>query len=202
MSKPIRTALSALLLMNLAAAAGPSLAQASGSGPPNGLNVNVLNTPLPVTGTVSGQVSVVGMPNVVVTNTPATAVPTRDLNSPARQPYMFSGSCESNNSNSCQIRTPPVPAGKRLVLQQVNGSMQLFGNSLPQEYRVFLGGAVNLNTLPRLISSYSNLSNFSINETVLAYVEAGQIITVQPSCFNGFQIIASTLLSGYLVDAN
>jgi len=202
MSKPLKTALSTLLLMNLAAAAGPSLAQSSASGPPNGLNVNVLNAPLPVTGTVSGQVSVVGMPNVVVTNTAATAVPTRDLNSPARQPYMFFGSCESNNSNSCQIKTAPVPAGKRLVIQQVNGSMQLFGNSLPQHYYVFLGGAAYLNTLPRLISSYSNLSNFSINETVLAYVEAAQVITVQPSCFNGSQITASTLLSGYLVDAN
>jgi hypothetical protein len=202
MNKPLKKALSALLLMNLASAAGPSLAQANASGPPNGLNVNVLNTPLPVTGTVSGQVSVVGMPNVVVTNTAATAVPTRDLNSPARQPYMFFGSCESTSSNSCQIKTAPVPAGKRLVLQQVNGSMQLFGTALPQAFTVFLSGGGYLSTLPRPISSFSGLSNFSINETVLAYVDAGQNITVQPSCFNGFSIIASTMLSGYLIDAN
>ena len=49
-------------------AAGPT-------GLPDALNVNVTNTPLPVTGTVSGSVAITNEPNVFVTNTPANAVP-------------------------------------------------------------------------------------------------------------------------------
>jgi hypothetical protein len=132
---------------------------------------------VPVTGVVSGQVT--------IKNTP----------------YSFYSFCQSTNSNGCIIETPAVPAGKRLVLQQVSGSIQI-GTEPVQNYIVFLGsGPAHLNLLPRLVSSFSGTTNYSINETVLVYVEAGQTITVSPSGF-GLGIIATTVLSGHLVDAN
>ncbi len=56
------------------ALAVPTSAQALDPSPPGGLNVNVVNTPLPVQGTLTGSVSITGTPNVNVVNTPTVHV--------------------------------------------------------------------------------------------------------------------------------
>lgn len=189
----------------------PALGYAQGSptGLPSALNVNVTNTPLPVTGVVSGQVAVTNTPQVVVANQPqvvvtnnsANPVPTRDVNNPARQPFVFSASCESNNSNGCNVTSPTVPAGKRLVLQHVNGSIQLFGTTAQvQEFRLFVGSTY-LTMPPRLVNSFSGLINYAVNEPVLMFVEPGSKVLVQASGTE-IRLIATAFLSGYLVDAN
>src|SRR5947207_4073698 len=87
-----------LLLISLIAAVSPSSTRGqgnSGNAPPP-FNVNVVNTPLPVTGTIS------------VGNLGDAPLPVRDVDNPARQPVQF----EFNGLNDYQ-----VPAGKRLVIE-------------------------------------------------------------------------------------
>jgi hypothetical protein len=192
---------SSLLALSLTLATSlPGAALAAGpTGLPDALNVKVTNTPLPVTGVVSGQVTVTGQPNVTVVNTAANPVPTRVVSS--QQPWSHFASCDSTGSNSCLIETAVIPAGKRLVLQYVNGSLQFPGTTVPQAFNVFLGSGPYLGMLPRLVSSSSGLNNYAVNETVLGFVAAGQKITINALGF-GFGINASAYLSGYLVDAN
>ena len=64
----------ALCASVLAILSVPTSSRAVDPGPPGGLNVNVVNTPLPVTGTVTGSVSITGTPNVNVINTPKVQV--------------------------------------------------------------------------------------------------------------------------------
>lgn len=168
-------------------------AQGSPTGLPSALNVTVKNTPLPVTGTINGQVT--------VANSLANPVPTRDVNNPARSPYLFSAACESNNSNGCNVTTPPVPAGKRLVLQHVNGSMQLLNAAAQvQAYELFIGN-VSLKFAPRLVGSFGGLSNWAVNEPTLMFVEPGGTIIAQASS-SEIRLIVQFTLTGYLLDAN
>ena len=86
---------------------------AAQAGPPNGLGVQVLNTPLPVTGTVtttiSGTTNVAGTVNakIVPTSTPffQSSVPTCDV------------------LNRCSVKFPAVPTGKRLRVTRIHGAM-------------------------------------------------------------------------------
>lgn len=100
------------------------LAVASGvhaAGPTAPLNVTVTNTPLPVTGTLSG--SVTG--SVSVTNTAASPVPVRDVASAATRPIQFvlcssgggagQGICGSVPSNVV------LPPDRRMVIEYVSG---------------------------------------------------------------------------------
>lgn len=194
MKRSIPSTLQAMAcLAALALAPAPAPAQSSPTGLPAALNVKVTNTPLPVTGVVSGQ--------VVATNSAANPLPTRDVGNPVRQPYSFFASCESQNTNSCQIAVPAVPAGTRLLLQHVNGSVQLLNATAQmQEFRLFVGSAY-ITLPPRQVNSFGGLVNFAINEPVLLFVEPGARVTVQVSS-SELRLISSTMLSGYLVDLN
>jgi hypothetical protein len=79
----------------LAVLTAPATTRAADPGPAGGLNVNVVNTPLPVQGTVnvgnfpasstvSGSVSITGTPNVNVVNAPSNPVSVRDVDNPAQ----------------------------------------------------------------------------------------------------------------------
>ena len=65
-----------------------------------------------------------GTTNVVVTNTPAQPVPTKEQNNPdLQQQFDYTGPYNIQASGSyAQIPLPPVPAGKRLIIQQVSAS--------------------------------------------------------------------------------
>jgi hypothetical protein len=86
--------------------------RASAQGPPNGVGVVVLNTPLPVTGTVS-----------VGGNSAAAPLLVRDVDTLARQPF------DSSNFNTCGGDTCSVvftvPAQKLLVIETVTANLQL-----------------------------------------------------------------------------
>jgi len=109
------------------------------AGPPGGLGVNVVNTPLPVQGTVNvgnfptsntvtGSVSITGTPNVNVVNTPSV----HNADNPAFQPVFSSFSApgggsvapgpayQVNAANSYQ-----VPVGKRLVIEYVSAELTI-----------------------------------------------------------------------------
>jgi len=103
-----------------------------GSAPP-GPSVTVVNTPLPVQGTVnvgnfpasssvSGSVSITGTPNVSVINTPSSPVPTRDVDNAARQPFQVSVSGDFRDDHTEAVGQISVPAGKRFVIEYVTGA--------------------------------------------------------------------------------
>ena len=174
----------------LAAAVLPALAAAQPVGVErrSAVDVRVTNTPLPVTGRLS------------IGNTAANPLYIRDVDGPARQPFSFFGNCESTSSNICQIRVPAIPAGKRLVLQHVNGAVQVFGTTRILNYNVFVGNGA-LAMPATVVSADGSTSNYAINEPVLAYLEPGAELIVQPSA-SDTRLIATTRLSGYFVDLN
>src|SRR5262249_43122020 len=109
MSKSLKATLPAVL------AVAATLVSAHGYAQPNNppLNVNVTNTPLPVTGTVSGAVTITNQPNVFVTNSVANPVPTKDAYK--RTPFTTQ---VKENSNF------EVPVGVRLVLETISAGVQ------------------------------------------------------------------------------
>jgi hypothetical protein len=71
------------------------------AGPPNGLGVQVLNTPLPVTGDITGTVKA----KIVSTPFFQSSVPTCDA------------------TNRCSVKFPAVPTGKRLRVTRIHGAL-------------------------------------------------------------------------------
>ena len=98
------------LIVGLAALFTPTSTQGqgkSGNAPP-ARDVIVVNTPLPVTGTVS------------VSNLGSNPLPVRDVDNPARQPFQAT-------LEEPPVGAPPrvvtVPAGKRLVIEYVSANV-------------------------------------------------------------------------------
>ena len=114
-----RSALALTLGVVFLATLGRAVAQA----PPNGINVNVLNTPLPVTGSlgVSGTVNAAqsGAWNFFLNNTATNPVPVRDVENPARQAFTNGANCNlADGQEICNLFFA-VPASKRLVIETV-----------------------------------------------------------------------------------
>jgi hypothetical protein len=115
----------------LAALSAPTKTSAADPGPAAGINVHVVNTPLPVQGTVnvgnfpasstvSGSVSITGTPDVKVTNTASAPVLTRDVDNPALQPFQNVRVISTPAGLLGGDETFTVPAGKRLVIEFVS----------------------------------------------------------------------------------
>ena len=75
----------------------------------------------------SGQAGGTGTSNVVVTNSPAQPVPVKEQNNPAFQPFQFQQGFSLLGGNASLSVNFPVPAGKRLVVEQISG--YFVGNS-------------------------------------------------------------------------
>jgi hypothetical protein len=96
----------------------------------------------------------------------------------------------------CDFNFPPVPAGKRLVVEHI--SANIFAPSgINAAFLVVSGGAYF--SLPA--HSFSLSSLYSVNEVVLGYYEAGQspLFRLAPSVSDGSANAGATL-TGYLVD--
>ena len=79
----------------------------------------------------SGQGAAQTPANVVVTNTPAQPVPTKEQNNPdLQQPFDFTAPYSIPAAGGfAQIPLPLVPAGKRLIIQQVSADAFVQGGS-------------------------------------------------------------------------
>ena len=125
----------------------------------------------------------------------------QDRDSKARNIYQALNSC-SNVTNPCQIDFAAVPAGKRLIIEQVSAIVTLppvAGNSLAG---VELRGGNVFQFLP-LVAAPGNFSGqvqYSTNQTVLASYDAGQVPQVDTFVASGstFSVLAS--ISGYMID--
>lgn len=122
----------------------------------------------------------------------------RNVDEKGRTPYMQfqTVTCPGQGALICQMTFPPVPEGKRLVLEHVNasvnfalGGIQRIALLLPSDF-IFV--------LPARPISDPNV--VIVNETVLAYFESGQSPVFQVISKDGLDVpLVTTALSGYLI---
>src|SRR5215470_11729522 len=92
-------------------------------GPPGGMGVTVLNTPLPVTQGGPWTVQVVNPSNAPTATDIAKAMG-------IQHPYQTSVICKWNGGNGCTVDTIKAPANQRIVIEYVSG---LCGINLGQQ---------------------------------------------------------------------
>jgi len=185
--------------------------------PANPVPVTVTNTlanPVPVTGstTVSGTVNAViqGTPEVTVGNPIGAPALTSSVDDPGRVPYQSTQAritptnfCADTDKTVCFMQFPAVPAGHRLVVQNISGSMTL--SAAAKSIRFTVGFSVPA-TGPRATVSFlppSAVDGQSMfTQPVLLFFDAGQIpvasIFVNGASFDDTQ--HSVTLTGYMLD--
>jgi hypothetical protein len=180
--------------------------QAVGQGPPSGLNVNVVNTPLPVTGSVTG----------TVTLAPGTAVEATVVN-PANMPTLTSSiddrgrvAYQSTITQACDATThfctftfPPVPSSHRLVINHISGDVRYQSNA--NHTIVFLntstGGLVGRQFYQFFPPVLGGETVF--DQSVLVYFDGGTAFEVNVEDLSGAFVGSGSQImtvTGYLLD--
>lgn len=161
----------------------------SGNAPPP-FDVNVVNTPLPVTGTVS------------VSNLGDAPLPVQDVDSPGRQPVTAEGSC---SGSGCTATVYTVPAGKRLIVEYASltaniplgkvARWRLITNNAGQQ-----GAELNFPlTQPPVI--FGIIPQSTAGQQVRLYAEAGSEVEMNGTTSdNATPSNYIFSISGYLVD--
>jgi hypothetical protein len=172
--------------------------------------VNIANTPN-VNATISGTpaVSITGTPAVSITNLPTgtagpaatTALVTRNLDSPALQPFQKLLQCNVSGVSQCQASLT-VPAGKQLVIEYVlfASSESSPGNQTYLYDLTTIAGGQSIDYFfapgPR-IAPFFPLSE----HLVRIYADAGSTVTFEGEAQNSSAAVAFyARLSGYLVN--
>jgi len=209
-----------------------SLAQgAPPQGPPAGMGVTILNTPVPVTGsaTVSGTVAatqsgpwtvqVVNPPNApastIVTNQATNPVPTSDVDNPGRIPYQSTQRTDTTCFGTdplCQVFFPPVPSNHRLVILHVSGLVG--AQTKPTQVNIGAGRQRTTSDGRLRVDSITDFApqaftvDTSFDQSVLLYFDAGDIPGVDALTeeVNGASSVNITFmkinLSGYLINCS
>ena len=135
----------------------------------------------------SGQAGGTGTTNVVVTNTAAQPVPTKDQNNPAYQPFQWQGFVSVAAGSWYGTTTFQVPAGKRLVVEQISALVSITGGASGQIPRLDLNTAApnpQVNTFVPLVfvGSQANLSvSFVAMQPLRAYADGSVLVEVARS---------------------
>ena len=190
--------LTAIALVIFAQCAGPGAANAAPAataGPADGLNVNVVNTPLPVT------------------LDPAAVVPVQPVSGPPLQPFQGSGGQSVINGIS-QSELLTVPAGKTAVVESVsfNGSLPVGESYLFLLLQVLQGSSfvfeqpipttLQVANFPNGAGGFEN--RFTTNQLIRLYAGPGTTIrmTVQSTSSaagnHGFTQTTSTVITSTL----
>ena len=159
MTLPRTTGLSGLLVVLFAVTLPPSAEaqQKEPAGPPEGLGVQVLNTPLPITGTVTGNVTATITPTMYF----SLSKPTCDI------------------SNRCSVTFPEVPAGKILRVTHIHGN--LFNTNAPAFVALDMNN-FDTNVFVRQLAPFAGAylgATLSFNEATDVVFEAGQIPIIE-----------------------
>jgi hypothetical protein len=194
----VKCAVVAAALAALASISMESSAQPFPPGPPPGIagNVTVTNTPLPVTGTVSGAVSITNQPNVFVTNSAANPVPTRGVETP------YSAGGNQPCGISCVLFFPEVPAGKVLVVKHVSTQVADASGTAPFKVVTFIGTDLanpNLEVGVNFLIQRVGLE-LAGSAPVLAFVQAGSAPRIFMPKGTSTNIVGT--VSGFLIDAS
>ena len=186
------------------------------AGPPAGLDVNVVNTPLPVTGSVTGTIGLAPGTSVQIDNPVGNPVRVRNVND-AIQPVQASGGCSSTSGTVGCVPASTfytVPAGKRLVIEYASlDACILPGQSAELSIFTTAGGvfarhaaniapaaagpgATNFSCNPPSASSIT-----AVGQQVRLYADAGTFVAVEAdrNSATGTALFFFSI-SGYLVD--
>jgi hypothetical protein len=178
----------------------PVAAQAPG--PLDGLAVRIVNPlPVPVAGstTVTGNVnaSQSGTWNVGITGTPTV----QDRDSQARNFYqnVVSNSC---TGTPCVVAFPAVPAGKRLIVQQVSAVVAFNSAGAGAPVQIELRGANVFQFLPitPAPANFPGETQYLAHAGVLAAYDSGQNPDVDVFVPNNSSYTALASISGYMID--
>jgi hypothetical protein len=213
----IRRGLIALAVLGVLGAAELAVA----AGPPDGLQVNVVNTPanpVPVTGSVTGTVGLAPGSSVSITNTPTVMLgspiplPTTAL---IKQPIQVEGggSVTGLGLNSTLY---VVPAGKRLIVEHFSSEAGMVSGTTVNRYLLGVapdpGNPSTVNFAHFIAPTFSSPCGTCASgqvevvasQPIRMYVEAGQALVVGVAFSgsvgpSGFAFLS---VSGYLIDAN
>lgn len=121
----------------------------------------------------------------------------RNVDEKGRAPYMHYGVRVCQGDAICDLYFPPVPAGKRLVVEHVNGGVSFAANTL--RFTALVAPQNTQFLLPARPITDPNL--MIVNEAVLAFFESGQspVFRVGLSSTTDTTPI-NAAISGYLVD--
>jgi len=140
--------------------------------------VNVVNTPLPVTGTIS------------VGNLGDSPLPVRDVDNPARQPVHFGSKYT-------------VPAGKRLVIEYISARFRTSATCGFLEVRL-LDDIFNSSELhsfyPTFVGTDSTERRYGLSQETKIYVEENKEVGLETAYVNCNLISTQFAVSGHLVD--
>lgn len=120
----------------------------------------------------------------------------RNTDEKGRNPYMqFQGVACPGGGAPCQVVFPPVPEGKRLVLEHVNASVNFAAGRVKR--LALLTPAKWVFVLPTRPSSDPNL--IVVNEPALVYYDSGQTPIFQVVGDGADAPLVTAVLFGYLV---
>jgi hypothetical protein len=128
----------------------------------------------------------------------------QDRDSKARNVYQEVESC-FNVANPCAIPFAAVPAGKRLIVEQVSALVTLPAAAAGSVADIELRGSGGSNVFQFLpviasIGNFGGQAQYTTNQTVLASYDAGQVPNVDAfvATNSSFTMVAS--ISGYMID--
>ena len=125
----------------------------------------------------------------------------QDRDSKARNIYQSVQNCV-NVTNPCQVTFAAVPAGKRLIVEQVSALVTLPTVAAGTISDIELRGASVFQFLPIVAApgNFGGQVQYTTNQTVLAAYDAGQVPLVDTFVASGatFSVVAS--ISGYMID--
>jgi hypothetical protein len=125
----------------------------------------------------------------------------QDRDAKARNIYQSVQNC-FNVTNPCQVTFAAVPAGKRLIVEQVSALVTLPTAAAGTIADIELRGASVFQFLPIVAApgNFGGQVQYTTNQTVLAAYDAGQVPQVDTFVASGatFTVVAS--ISGYMID--
>jgi hypothetical protein len=139
-------------------------------------------------------------PTVTVVNPATNPAHTSSVDDPGRIPYQFFKNLQPCSGTVCQVTTPSVPQGKRLVVLHVSafGALTTTGNVVEV---VVSANNVMLSTFAPPV--FPGGQGFAFDQSVLGYADAGSAVTVFMSTNGSFNSTASSFaVTGYLLDCS
>ena len=136
--------------------------------------------------------------NVTVNNTPANPVPTKEVSSPAKQPFQTDA---SSSSGFFDVTT--VPAGKRLVIETVTirARIEISGSGLAPQIHTRINGIPTTHLIvANLIDQDARLKHFGATHAVRLYADPSTTVRIDCNAFVSANQLCTFTISGYFVD--
>lgn len=133
----------------------------------------------------------------------ASAQTVRNADEPGRNPYQYTGKVDCYNRSSCAFDFPPVPAGKRLVIQSISVSVATKESNptLKQVVLTDFYGAITHNLPLEYRGGDSFIGYFfTTNQSVLHYYNPGDTPRLLAQVY-GTSVVrkANFTMTGYVI---